>query len=50
MSNISPVQRAKIDRHLLDNLDAFTASDQFASIRADALMFGEDAVLWKDEP
>jgi hypothetical protein len=50
MSNISPVQRAKIDKHVLDNLDAFAASDQFASIRADALMFGEHAVLWKDEP
>jgi len=50
MSNISPVQRAKINQHILDNLDAFAASDQFASIRADASMFGEGAVLWKDEP
>jgi hypothetical protein len=49
MSNISSVQRAKIDKHILDNLDAFAESDQFASIRADALMFGEHAVLWKDE-
>jgi hypothetical protein len=49
MSNISRVQRAKIDKHILDNLDAFAESDQFASIRADALMFGEHAVLWKDE-
>jgi hypothetical protein len=50
MSNISPVQRAKIDKHILDNLDAFAGSDQFASMKADALMFGEEAVLWKDEP
>jgi hypothetical protein len=49
MSNISPVQRAKIDKHIIDNLDAFAKSDQFASIKADALMFGEHAVLWKDE-
>lgn len=49
MSNISPVQRTKINQHILDNLDAFANSDQFASIRADALMFGESAVLWKDE-
>jgi hypothetical protein len=49
MSNISRVQRAKIDKHILDNLDAFAESDQFASIRADALMFGQHAVLWKDE-
>jgi hypothetical protein len=45
MSSISSVQRAKIDKHILDNLDAFTESDQFASIRADAAMFGEHAVL-----
>jgi hypothetical protein len=49
MSKISSVQRAKIDKHILDNLDAFAESDQFASIRADASMFGEHAVLWKDE-
>jgi hypothetical protein len=49
MSSISSVQRAKIDKHILDNLDAFAESDQFASIRADAAMFGEHAVLWKDE-
>jgi len=49
MSNISSEQRAKIDKHVLDNLDAFAESDQFAAIRADALMFGEHAVLWKDE-
>jgi hypothetical protein len=50
MAALSPAQRAKVDKHVLDNLDAFAASDQFASIAADAKMFGEDAVLWKGEP
>ncbi|HEY8137520.1 MAG TPA: hypothetical protein VIF61_06745 [Methylocystis sp.] len=48
MTNISPAQRAKIDKNVRDNIDAFAESDQFASMRADALMFGEHAVLWKD--
>ena len=43
-------QHAKIEQHVLDNLDDFTTSDQFASIEADALMFGEAAVIRrKDE-
>ncbi|MGJ0505780.1 MAG: hypothetical protein ACR652_01335 [Methylocystis sp.] len=50
MSKISPAQRVKIGKHVSENLDAFARSDQFASILADAAMFGEDAVLWKDEP
>lgn len=49
MSDISRVQRAKIDKNIVDNIDAFAESDQFASIKADALMFGEHAVLWKDD-
>lgn len=49
MSKISSVQRQKINKHVLDNIDAFAESDQFSSIMADALMFGKDAVLWKDE-
>ncbi|SNS77424.1 hypothetical protein [Sphingopyxis indica] len=48
MIALSPTQRAKVDKHVLGNLDAFAASDQFASIVADARMFGEDAVLWKE--
>ncbi len=49
MSKISPAQRAKIDKNILENLDAFAESDHFASIEADAMMFGEHAVLWKDD-
>lgn len=49
MSKISSVQRGKIDQHIIDNIGDFVRSDQFASIKADAQMFGEDAVLWKDE-
>lgn len=44
---MSPTQRAKVDKHVLDNPDAFAKSDQFKSIEADARMFGEGAVLWK---
>jgi hypothetical protein len=50
MDAISPAQRAKIEKNVLGNVDAFAASDQFTSIAADARMFGEDAVLWKDQP
>lgn len=50
MSTISPAQRAKIDKNILDNLDAFAESDQFASIAADVRMFGEQAVFWDDDP
>lgn len=49
MSGISPMQRAKIDKNIVHNIDTFAESDQFASIMADALMFGESAVLWKDD-
>lgn len=48
MASMSPAQRAKVDQHVIDNIEAFAASDQFASIAADARMFGEDAVLRKD--
>jgi hypothetical protein len=49
MAQLSKVQREKIDKNILGNLDAFLRSDQFAAINADAVMFGEQAVLWKDE-
>lgn len=50
MSTISKSQRKKIDDNVIANINEFSKSDQFASILADAEMFGEDAVLWKDEP
>ncbi|HCZ00027.1 MAG: hypothetical protein A3D16_02855 [Rhodobacterales bacterium RIFCSPHIGHO2_02_FULL_62_130] len=49
MAQLSKMQREKIDKNILGNLDAFLRSDQFAAINADAVMFGEQAVLWKDE-
>jgi hypothetical protein len=48
-ATISKSQREKIDYNVVSNIDDFAKSDQFASILADAEMFGEDAVLWKDE-
>jgi hypothetical protein len=50
IANISKLQRKKIDDNVIKNIDIFAKSDQFASILADAEMFGKDAVLWKDEP
>jgi len=47
MTSMSPAQRAKVDKHVMDNIEAFAASDQFAAITADARMFGEDAVVRK---
>ena len=47
MAEVSDVQRAKIDNRIEENLDAFSDSDQFASIMADADMFGVDAVISK---
>ncbi|MHA6642037.1 hypothetical protein [Mesorhizobium sp. A623] len=47
MEKISPAQRAKIDQNVRNNLDAFAASEQFASIVADMRMFGNDAVVQK---
>ena len=47
MAQISDQQRAKIDKRIQENLDVFAASDQFASIIADAEMFGVDAVISK---
>ncbi|WP_400769488.1 hypothetical protein [Methylosinus sporium] len=49
VSNISSAQRAKINKHVIDNIDCFSESDQFSAIMADASMFGNRAVLWKDE-
>jgi hypothetical protein len=48
MDTMSSVQRDKVDQHILANLDAFLESDQFASVMADAQMFGMDAVVHKE--
>jgi hypothetical protein len=48
MDTLSIAQRRKVDQHVLTNLDAFVESDQFASIMADACMFGIDAVAHKN--
>ncbi|MDZ4137693.1 MAG: hypothetical protein U1D66_02310 [Erythrobacter sp.] len=45
MKGVSQSQRDKIDKNIENNLDVFGASDQFASIMADANMFGVDAVV-----
>jgi hypothetical protein len=47
MESISPMQAAKIDNHIMHNLDRFLGSDQFKAIAADAQMFGEEAVFRK---
>lgn len=47
MQSISAAQREKIDKNVEANLDEFALSDQFASILADANMFGVDAVVHK---
>ncbi|MEA3031273.1 MAG: hypothetical protein QOG13_2598 [Sphingomonadales bacterium] len=46
---MSPTQRSKVDAHVRKNLDQFLASEQFASIAADARMFGKDAVVYRDD-
>ena len=48
VNSLSPAQRAKVNNHVQNNLEAFAASEQFKAIAADARMFGVDAVLWKD--
>ena len=48
MASMSDSQKAKVDAELMKNLDKFATSDHFASILADARMFGEDAILRKD--
>lgn len=45
MAEVSDKQLAKIDKRVRENLDAFSVSDQFAAIMADADMFGVDAVI-----
>lgn len=45
---MSSMQRAKVDLNIRDNLDQFLQSDQFAAIEADARLFGEGAVIWKE--
>lgn len=47
MDAMSPAQQAKVDAHVLHNMDRFLDSDQFASIAADAHMFGKEAVVRK---
>jgi hypothetical protein len=49
MNQLSEAQRKKIDSTIASNLDAFARSDQFAAIKADAQLFGDDAVLWKTD-
>lgn len=48
-NTISSAQKAKIDDHISNNLDAFAVSEQFAAMKADADMFGVQSVLWKDK-
>ena len=45
MAEVSDKQLAKIDKRVRENLDAFSVSDQFAAIMADADMFGVDSVI-----
>lgn len=47
---MSPIQRAKIEKHVDDNFEHFVNSEQYAAIAADARMFGRDAVVKKDSP
>jgi len=44
MDRMSDNQRSKVDQHIIDNVDAFLASEQFRAIEADARMFGVEAV------
>jgi hypothetical protein len=46
-AELSDTQAEKIDRHIIENLDGFLASDQFRAIEADYRMFGEAAVVRK---
>lgn len=46
-NSMSAMQRAKVDQHVIENLDKFAASEQFAAIAADVRMFGKDAALRK---
>ncbi len=48
VDSMSPRQRAKVDLHIRGNLDQFLESELFAAIKADARMFGENAVIWKE--
>lgn len=50
MATISDAQSAKIDDHVMRNLEKFRESDQFKAIVADARMFGEEAVIRKKRP
>ena len=47
LAKMSPAQQAKVDANLMQNLDSFLDSDQFAAFAADARMFGEEAVIRK---
>lgn len=50
MDKMSEQQRAKIDQHIVDNVEAFLASDQFKAIEADVRMFGVPAVTRRSAP
>jgi hypothetical protein len=45
MQNVSPAQLDKVDQSIHENLDRFAASGQFAAMKADAKLFGADAIL-----
>lgn len=43
MNSMSAAQSAKVQQNIVDNMDRFVGSDQFASIAADVDMFGSGA-------
>ena len=47
MEGMSATQLNKVDDHIRTNIDAFRHSEQFASILADARLFGDEAVIRK---
>lgn len=49
MSEMSSNQKEKVEKHILDNSEEFSKSDQFSSIEADIAMFGKASVLREDE-
>jgi len=44
LSSVSERQKAKIDSAFRVNIDQFVGSDAFSALKADALLFGEDAI------
>jgi hypothetical protein len=49
MSEMSSIQKEKIEKHVRDNLEEFLKSEQFSSIEADIAMFGRASVLKEDD-